>query len=1176
MEKARKLGDKETERSSYQDIFNYLRKMKRIFGEDFYLEIPPSASEEQIIVNQKLYQIAHLFNIKIEISCDSHYSSKEERYIHKSFLNSKGGEREVDSFYEYAYLQDTEEVIKNLKASFGEFAEQVYEECYQTSIEIYNKIEEYDLRHPQTIPSIEVPDTPIEEDIALKNYPNLYKLKLSSNKIERFWVNECLTSLKQKEIEGKVDITKEEEYLQELEKEADIKRTVGEKLKTNIFAYPIVLKHYIDLIWDCGSTIGAGRGSAGAGLNHWLLGITQYDPLKLNLPFERYMNWDTTGLPDIDFDLCGSKRNLIIQKVKKERGQRFYPEIGELAKNNLGCTLIATFGTASTKRAIQIACSGYRSENYPDGIDVDTSQYLSSLIPQERGFLWNLSDTYYGNKEKGRKPQIAFINAVNEFEGLIDIAFGIEGLIVSRSSHASGVILFDEDPYKFGCFMKTPNGDIITQYDLEDAEAAGLTKYDWLITSVQDKITETILLLQKYNKIDNSLTLREVYNKYLTPEVLNFKDKKVWEEICKRRILDLFQFDSIVGGQGIKKTQPDTLNDLSNTNGVIRLMAEDGKESPLDKFVRYKNNISLWYKEMKNSGLTEEEMHTMEKYMLKSHGVAISQECIMWSLMDEKICGFTLKEANTARKIISKKKMNELPALKEKVLSKATSPAIGQYEWEYVIMPSAGYGFSDIHSIFYSMIGFQTACLATYWDPIFWNTACLIVNSGSLNEAKEEIVNIYEKEDYENYIYEDLPDRSGKKKIERTTDYSKLAKAIGDITSRGIKVSLIDINKSNFTFEPDEEKGEILFGLKGVNKIGDAVIDKIIERRPYKSIKDFMMRCPLNKTQMISLIKAGAFDKIDNEWASKISFEPRYAIMAYYLSIISEPKKKINLQNFNGLLNNDLIPAQFTEQKKTFLFNKALKETCKNGKYYILNDKLLTFYSNYYDIEKIDVINGIPCLSQSVWEKIYKDKMSIIKEWLKDNQEEVLDKYNEILFQEAWNKYATGNISAWEMESVCFYHHPHELANVNNFKYGIVNFFNLSEISTIDYFFKRGEHKLPIYKLSKIAGTVLNKNNSKSSISILTVYGVVTVKFSKEYFAMFNRQLSEIQLDGSKKVVEKGWFIRGTKLLITGYRREDTFVAKTYKNTNGHQLYKINSIDEEGNITIEHKRMQDL
>ena len=223
--------------------------------------------------------------------------------------------------------------------------------------------------------------------------------------------------------------------------------------------------------------------------------------------------------------------------------------------------------------------------------------------------------------------------------------------------------------------------------------------------------------------------------------------------------------------------------------------------------------------------------------------------------------------------------------------------------------------FSVIHALAYSFIGVQTIYLAINWNPIYWNTACLIVNSGSLEESETtQIVSIYEKEDYEQYDYEDLPDRSGKKKIEKTTDYSKLAKAIGDITSKGINVSLIDINKSGFSFEPDEENNEILFGLKGVNKIGGPVIDQIISGRPYTGIIDFMRRCPLNKTQMVSLIKSGAFDKIDNEWASKIcNKNPRYAIMAYYILLACEPKKRLTLQNFNGLLKSGLVTQELNK-----------------------------------------------------------------------------------------------------------------------------------------------------------------------------------------------------------------------------------------------------------------------
>lgn len=132
-------------------------------------------------------------------------------------------------------------------------------------------------------------------------------------------------------------------------------------------------------------------------------------------------------ITDIDLDLCPSKRPLILKKIKEERGQNFNKDIDDLSRQNLGCTLIATYGTEGTRSTILTACRGYRAQGYPDGIDVDTAQYLSSLIPSERGYLWPLRDVIQGNSEKGRKPITMFINEVNQYPGLLDIMLGIEG-----------------------------------------------------------------------------------------------------------------------------------------------------------------------------------------------------------------------------------------------------------------------------------------------------------------------------------------------------------------------------------------------------------------------------------------------------------------------------------------------------------------------------------------------------------------------------------------------------------------------------------------------------------------------------------------------------------------------------------------------------------------------------
>ena len=853
---------------------------------------------------------------------------------------------------------------------------------------------------------------------------------------------------------------------------------------------------------------------------------------------------------------------MTIKRIKEERGQHFFENIDDLSRKNLGCTLIATFGTEGTRSTILTACRGYRNEEYPDGIDVDTAQFLSSLIPQERGFLWPLADVINGNPDKDRKPITMFINEVQKYEGLLDIMAGIEGLVNKRSSHASGVILFDQDPYEFGCFMRTPKGEIITQYDLHMCEAAGMTKYDFLVTEVQDKLTECIRLLQKYGEIDSTLTLKQVYDKYFQPEILPIENPTIWKALQENNVLNIFQFDSDVGSQAAKKIKPSSIMEMADANGLMRLMtAEKGEETPMEKYIRFKNNINLWYREMDEFGLTKEEQQTLKPYFLKSHGVPPSQEQLMTMLMDKDICHFTLGEANAARKIVGKKQMSKIPGLRDKILEQAASPCLGNYVWKCGVGPQMGYSFSIIHALAYSFIGFQTMYIATNWNPIYWNTACLIVNSGSL----EEDDSLYEEDDEGNVV----------EKKEKTTDYAKIAKAIGDTIAKGIKVSLVDINKSNYSFEPDAENNEILFGMKALSGINGDIINQIIANRPYAGIADFMNKCPLNKTAMISLIKAGAFDRLEQDWGKEYNQEPRILIMAYYLSKTCEPKKRITLQNFNGLIQHNLLPESLDYQRRVFNFNKYLKANKKVGKYYVFDDICEQFYNQFFDLELLDVVNGCTCVLQTKWDKIYQDVMDGARTWIQQNHNQILEDYNTLLFQEAWKKYAGGNISAWEMEALCFYYHEHELKNVDTYKYGIVDFFDLPSEPEVDYFFKRNGKEIPIYKTFKIIGTVIGKNDARSSITLLTTSGVVSVKFTRDYFAMFNKQISEKQEDGTKKVLEKGWFQRGVKVMITGFRRDDQMVAKTYSKTVTHQIYKILEIKDNGELILEHQRKGD-
>ena len=263
---------------AYNDICDFITFCKLLFKDDFYIECAPGCSEEQIMVNKRLVGIAKYFNLKMVIGTDAHYLKKEDRYVHKAYLNSKGGEREVDSFYEYTYLQSEEDIRQHLSES--DFSQEFITELFNNSIEIYNKIENYSLLHKQTIPKVEVKNYPKTIDNRVKDFPILSSMFNSDNEIERYWVNECFNALDKKGLKDKV-------YIERLEEEADIKRTIGEKLETDMFAYPVTLQHYVNLFWECGSMVGAGRGSSCSGLNHYLLGITQLDPIQWDLPFWR-------------------------------------------------------------------------------------------------------------------------------------------------------------------------------------------------------------------------------------------------------------------------------------------------------------------------------------------------------------------------------------------------------------------------------------------------------------------------------------------------------------------------------------------------------------------------------------------------------------------------------------------------------------------------------------------------------------------------------------------------------------------------------------------------------------------------------------------------------------------------------------------------------------------------
>ena len=1154
-EEAEAVKDQDTAYQHLQKIYDLITFCIDLFGDDFYIECAPSTKDDQIRVNKRSKRIAEAFNLKMVVGTDSHYLTKAERQVHKAYLNSKEGEREVDDFYEFSRLMDSDEIFELLGLAFDK---DYIEHILNNTIDLQNKITFYSLERKQMIPKVEVTNYPASNARwRFSNHSLLNKLLTSDNIQERYWVNECLKSLEEK------GLLLNDEYLTRLETEADVIKDIGEKLDDCLFAYFNTFKHYIDLFWECGSIVGPGRGSATGFLSNYLLGITQLDPIRWNLPYWRFLNKERAELPDIDIDLAPSKRPAIFKAIRKERGE-------------FGLVQVATFGTEGTKSAVLTACRGYRSEDYPDGIDIDEAQYMSSLIPQERGFLWPIKDVINGNPEKDRKPITTFINEVNMYPGLLDIIINIEGLVNKRGIHASGVILYGDDPFDTASFMKAPNGELITCYDLHKAEAAGDTKYDFLVTEVSDKIIKCFELLAK-DKVIEDMGLRDTYNKYIHPEIIDTTRQDIWDHLAAGDILDVFQFNSGVGLAIAKKLKPQNPLEMTAANAMMRLMSEKGVESQQDRYARIKDTgIQVFDTEMKNRHMPEDIIEKMHKHCDKYYGCCAIQEQMMEILMD--VVGFTLGEANNARKIVAKKQMAKIPELRAQVYEKMNNDVIADYIWEIAVRPQLGYAFSMNHSLPYSFVGIQTIYLAINFNPIYWDTACLIVNSGSLEDnSEEEIVDIYEPEAQdlsEGVTFIDLPDKKEKIRKTSSTDYGKVAKAIGDIRGAGIKVSLININRSDFGFSPDVENNQILFGLKGLLNVGDELVMNIIEKRPYISPRDFINKVKPTKQAMISLIKSGAFDEMLE----------RKMCMAWYIWETCDKKKRLTLQNMPGLIRYGLLPEDTDEQimaRRVFEFNRYLKAVCKSAEMpgmYKLDERAINFLMELEEEKHIqyDGANGY-YLSEKIWDKsVYQPWMDVFRKWIAANKDEILNNLNSTIFKEDWDKYAkNGNISAWEMEVLCFYYHDHELSNVNKEKYGFVNFFELPEDPIVEKTFPTkngGQGKL--FKLFKICGTCIAKNKVKSTVTLLTTDGVVEVKFRKEYFSLFDKQISERDCDGVKHVVEKSWFNRGSMIIVQGYRSGDNFIPKKYATTGGHQLYKIEEVKSNGDLILRDSRYQ--
>lgn len=432
-------------------IKRWIIQMQGIFGkEDFYFEMQPSFNKDQIYVNKKLVELGEEMGIKYIITNDAHYLKKADRPIHKAFLNSQQGDREVDDFYATTYLMSDEEIYHYMKESLGE---EVIQTAYRNIEEIKDKCDDYTLLKPLKIPRLKWKDVSV--DVAIKDFYT-YQIPYLETFLNSEYEEDRLLALTIiKRLYGDTTLMNKETY-NEINACLEDTWISSEVNESRWSAYFLNLQNIIDACWDAGTLVGCGRGSGVGFILLYLLGITQINPLREKSQTKRwrFLNPERVSVLDVDIDIEGGRRAEVLKSFRQIYGE-------DRVAN------VLTLKTEKAKSAVQTACRGL-------GIDNDIAAYLSAFIQSDRGQQRSLHQTFYGDPDNGMAASSQFRFEMEEnYPEVWKVAQGIEGLINGCGIHAGGVIFVDEPFTESTALMRAPKGEIITQFDLHDAEATG-------------------------------------------------------------------------------------------------------------------------------------------------------------------------------------------------------------------------------------------------------------------------------------------------------------------------------------------------------------------------------------------------------------------------------------------------------------------------------------------------------------------------------------------------------------------------------------------------------------------------------------------------------------------------------------------------------------------------------
>lgn len=630
--------------------------VKNFGSKNFFLEIQPNDhSEEQKIVNRAIIKISRQTNIPYVITTDVHYTKKSHQKIHGAFLNSREarGVRETSPFYDYTYLMSPEEIYTVME-NMGLSHEEVKEGLENSSL-VADIITDFDFRGDTIVPQRKLPEFRLEH-LLFEWYDTHPTIKFFSE--SEYAQDQFLLYLIEKGIKEK-NLTIGKTEADRIETELDVLKCLSESMNQRMSAYLNLVQEIVDVGWAV-SFCGASRGSAMSFFINYIIGITQINPIPYNVPYWRFLNKASaqpgataaSTLGDVDTDWSPAKAQELMDVFREHYGK-------DCVLNTL------TFKTESLKSAVKTACRGL-------GILPEDAQALSSMVPMSRGHVYTLSECEFGDEEHGYEAVPQFIEAVKKHEGLYETIKQIEGLISGISQHASAVYWCEGSYLNYCSVMRLPSNVRVTSFDYRGMDQCHGLKVDILFTDIQTKMMKCMELMLKAGVIEWQGSLRATYNKYLHPDVLEYDDPEMWNAMASGgKIANLFQFETQVGAVCIKRTHPQNVMQLAAANSVMRLMAQDGQEPPLERFVRFRNDINLWYKEMDDYGLTKEEQEVLKEELADSFGVGPSQEEMMKLVQRPEIANFTLAEAGKLRKGVAKKKQKVIDEMKKRFFEAA-------------------------------------------------------------------------------------------------------------------------------------------------------------------------------------------------------------------------------------------------------------------------------------------------------------------------------------------------------------------------------------------------------------------------------------------------------------------------------------------------------------------------